>query len=133
MVPLGETSRWGVRMAGVLLALLVGAALMLPAAASANWTPYWSGWSGTSRHGDVTRTTLTMSSAQSYSCGSCAVWAGAHYSGGLTLYASWATGNGYACHNYGTNNIGAMFETPYTSQNMDGRSGWVGDQGGFYC
>lgn len=118
------------------VAALLLVATALPSVAAANWTPWFDdvlevGLSG--RRGDLTRTLLTSSGVQSM-CGNCQIWAGAHYSGGLSLYANWATGTSYACHNYGTSNIGAMIEAPYTRQEiLSAIAGWQGNEGSFYC
>jgi hypothetical protein len=132
---LGIKSRLGrrARLSGLFVALALA---VTPTAASANATQYWSTWSGgtglSGRHGDITRSLLTGSwlntPGQSYE-----VYAGAHYSGGNTLYASWAQGWGNACHNYGTNNIGAMFETPWINEVVNAEAGWYGGEGASYC
>lgn len=107
-----------------------------PQLAKADMTLYFQGNMSTGvsgRQADVSRSTLTASAVSSF-CNNCQIWAGAHYAGGTTLYASWAQGVGEACHNYGTNNIGAMIEAPYTAQNIVGAiAGWVGSGGGSYC
>lgn len=125
----------GLRVSKLLAAVLAVAALA-PAGASANYTGWYDSYIGSgaaNRKGDISRTTLTSSGVSSF-CGSCRIWAGAHYAGGLTLYASWAEGYGDACHNYGTNNIGAMIEAPYVAQNIFlAIAGWQGNDGGFYC
>lgn len=41
--------------------------------------------------------------------------AGAHYSGGWTLYANFAEGWGYVCHSYGGGStLGALIENPHS-------------------
>lgn len=116
---------------------VLGVALA-PSLAAADTTNYWNGSSGgtglNGRHADVSRSSLTSSWVQD-SDGPCCweLWAGAHPAGSTSLYASWAVGNGYACHNYGTSNIGAMFETPYTVQNVHAYASWTGSPAGIYC
>lgn len=125
------------RISPALAILLVGLALA-PAVASADLTIYFQGdtvgfGNPNGRKADVTRSLLTSSGVNSY-CSSCQIWAGAHYSGGTTLYANWATGNGDACHNYGTANIGAMMEAPDQRQSIfAAAAGWSGSSGGTYC
>ena len=135
MLGVTKTRGWRTRLCGLLAACALAAALA-PTAASADVTAYWNGDSGgtglAGRHGDLTRSLLTASDVFSNS-GGYEVWAGAHYSGGQTLYASWATGIQYACHQYGTANIGAMFETPYTQQTVAANAGWQGAFGSWYC
>jgi hypothetical protein len=119
-----------------LIAMSVLCVALAPAAAQADLTNYWSGDSGgtglSGRHADATRSFLTSSEA-SAAGSSYEIWAGAHYAGGNTLYASWATGAGHACHHYGTNDIGAMFETPYNQYYAFAYSGWQGSLGSYYC
>ncbi|HEU4973801.1 MAG TPA: hypothetical protein VFT50_01830 [Baekduia sp.] len=113
------------------------AGAVAPAAAHANATEYWNAFSGGSglngRHGDLTRTELTGSWGLDWSTFGQELWVGAHYSGSLTLYASWAVGTDNACHNYGSNNVGAMFETPYREYGVRATSGWLGDLGPNHC
>lgn len=120
------------RTAVVLMACFVAA----PAVASADLTGYFQGniAQGVSgRQSDVSRSLLTSSGVLS-NCNYCEIWAGAHYAGGNTLYANWATGTASACHNYGTANIGAMIESPNQGQNIFlAAAGWAGPNGSTYC
>ncbi|MFL5844315.1 MAG: hypothetical protein ACJ762_06445 [Solirubrobacteraceae bacterium] len=110
--------------------MLAGA--ITPTAATAGWSNYFSGLIGTgvaNRQADGSRDNLNASYVASY-CSTCRIWAGAHYAGGTTLYASWAEGYQIACHNYGTPNIGAMIEAPYVSQYIDVATAGIN---GTYC
>ena len=125
------------RVAGTAAAFLATAALA-PTLAMADLTAYFNspppistGVAG--RVSDISRTHLTSSGVGSY-CDTCTIWAGAHYPGGNSLFASWASGLGEACHNYGGENIGAMIEAPWTSQNIViALAGWTGSSGSNCC
>ena len=123
--------RRGLRRTRRLLAFAVALGVALPASAEANTTWYFADYSGAFvRQADTTRSLLLGSNANS-SC-ACVMRAGAHYPGGTTLYASWAVGTDYACHTYGTNNIGAMFESSaYTY--VSAVSFWHGGDPDTYC
>lgn len=128
-----SSRRRRVRLAGVVAALSIGAAVV-PSVASAEWTWYRAGGlCAGCRDADVTRTALTASFTQGdynrY------IQAGAHQPGSWDLYGGYVQGWIEACHNYSGQNIGAMVRNPHTVSQSDvwAHAGWVKNGIGSYC
>lgn len=118
-------------------AIAAALAAVVPASAGADNTTYLNGTLGAgvgNRVGDATRTALESSRATADVAGN-QIAAGAHDSGGLTLFGSWAQAATSVCQNYSLVNKGAMVYNPqsFTQFPVVAKSGWQGSGADFYC
>lgn len=109
------------RSAARMLTLACVAVLVSAGAANATAHSYWSGNVGPNDKKAGPSSSgfrISAASAESYSR---RAEAAAHHPGGWDLYGNWVGGWGYACHSYGTNNLGALLKNPHTVwQGMNG-------------
>lgn len=125
--------RFGGRLAAVVVALSIGAAVV-PAGASATYTWWRTGSLGAyASDADVTRTALTSSRA--YADYGRYIQAAAHWAGGWSLYGNYVQGLNEACQNYPGYHLGALIRNPHSVSQNDvwALSGWVENGVPSYC